>query len=132
MIKRVFQPLLFVGLAGLLLLPVFAQKKMSGDQVWREIGDAALQQRGAERHIVPEEYRTFRMNKTALLAILNRAPMEFTGLSDSRGQAKPILTLPMPDGTLQRFSIEESPIMEAGLAVQYPEIKTYRAQGIDD
>ncbi len=126
MIERVFKSALLAIMAGALITSVFAQKKMSDDNVWREVSDAALQQRSLERQIVPDEYRTFRINKTALLAILNRAPMEFTG------RTKPILTLPMPDGTFQRFSVEESPVMELGLAVQYPEFKTYRAQGIDD
>ena len=45
----------------------------------------------------------------------------------------PIIYLPMPDGTLARFRFEQSPVVEPGLADQYPELKmTYRAQGIDD
>ena len=126
MIKKVLQPILLIAIAGLMLTSVFSQGKISGDRVWRQIDDAALQHRGLERQIVPDSYATFKVDRAALQAILNSAPMEFTGRN------KPVLSLPMPDGTFQRFSIEESPIMEAGLAVQFPEIKTYRAQGIDD
>jgi reprolysin-like metallo-peptidase family M12B/putative Ig domain-containing protein len=40
--------------------------------------------------------------------------------------------LPTPEGTFQRFSLVDSPVMEAGLAAAHPEIKTYAGKGIDD
>jgi len=42
------------------------------------------------------------------------------------------ISLPHPDGSFQRFVLEESPIMEDGLAASHPEIKTYRGKGVDD
>ena len=43
-----------------------------------------------------------------------------------------MISLPAPDGALQRFAIMESPIMEADLAAAHPEISTYSGVGIDD
>lgn len=43
-----------------------------------------------------------------------------------------IFSLPMPDGSIQRFKIVESPVMEEKLALKYPDIKTFSGQGIDD
>ena len=43
-----------------------------------------------------------------------------------------VLALPAPDGQFQRFTLADSPVMEAGLAARHPDIKTYRGRGIDD
>ena len=43
-----------------------------------------------------------------------------------------VLSVPAPDGTLQRFAVHETSIMEPGLAAKHPEIKTYAGQGLDD
>jgi hypothetical protein len=63
-----------------------------------------------------------------LRSILATAPLEFTPAA-----ANPLeLALPMPDGSFDRFAVVESPIMEPGLAAQFPDIKTFRGQGLDD
>jgi hypothetical protein len=56
---------------------------------------------------------------------LNLAPNEVRGVSD-------VIELPMPDGSLAKFSIVESSIMEDGLAQEFPQIKSYKVYGIDD
>ncbi len=101
----------------------------SNDNVWREIDDSALRQRESQRIVTPDVYRTFRLNKNALQEILKSAPLEAESILMNSGT---ILTIPMPDGTFQRFAIKESPIMEAALAAKFPEIKTFMGQGIDD
>ena len=69
--------------------------------------------------------RYYDSNNQALRDLLNRVPGETSGQTET-------IYLPMPDGSIARFSIVESSIMEAGLAEKYPQIKTYKVQGIDD
>ena len=96
--------------------------------LWRPVDEASIRTTG-RRLLVPAKYRTVSLNQQALTELLASAPMEFTRAAREN---PPIIELPMPDGKLARFTFEESPIMEAGLAKKYPDLKTYRAQGIDD
>src|SRR5689334_5107683 len=99
----------------------------SSDNVWQQVDRTELQQRGMNELPLPAAFETFSLDKAALRSILHRAPEEFTS-----GQAV-ILTLPMPDGTFERFEIEHSLVVEPGLLEKYPELgATYRAHGIDD
>ena len=108
----------------------FAQNKsISPDGFWVEIDAASVQGKEPLKAIPPSSFRVFSLNEDAIRAFLRNSPMEFT----AEAQANPyVITLPMPDGTYQRFRIEESPVMEKGLAEQFPEITTYRGYGIDD
>ena len=106
---------------------VQAQQK-SSDGIWQEI-DVARITNHRERTIVPQAYRTLRLNKSALQQRLSQAPMEFT---EAARNSEVVVTMPMRDGEFHRFRIEESPIMAPELAAKFPEIKTYRGQGIDD
>ena len=100
----------------------------SDDGIWQRVSEESIQ-KTSSRITTPKAYLSFRLNKDILQSLLKQAPMEFTAASKS---INVILSLPLPDGRYLRFRIEESPIMQSGLAAKFPEIKTYRAQGVDD
>ena len=105
-----------------------AAPEKSQDGVWRTIDSTSVDV--TTLHLSPGNTHTvLQLNKTALARELARAPMEFT--SDLRNSPA-VLSLPMPDGSFQRFLIEESPVIDAALVARYPEIKSYRGQGIED
>ena len=100
----------------------------SGDGIWETIGEPSAARAGAQGSDSGSQH-VLRLNRNALTQLLARAPLERTGdLRNSRA----VLVLPLPDGSFQRFHIEESPVVDAELVAQYPEIKSYRGQGIDD
>ncbi|HEY0459585.1 MAG TPA: zinc-dependent metalloprotease family protein [Pyrinomonadaceae bacterium] len=128
MFRRFFQSLF------LFIIVVFsvstALSQSLNDDVWQESEAASLQFTASARTVTPKAYRTFSLNKTNLFSILNKAPMAFNGGAPA---SEVILTLPMPDGSFQRFRIEKSPVAEAGLLEKFPELgETYRGQGVDD
>ncbi len=77
----------------------------------------------------PPNQRKATLNMMALLGLLANA------LSESNyqlNQSTLIATLPIPDGTFMRFRLLEASVLDPSLSLQHPEIKSYRAQGVDD
>jgi hypothetical protein len=129
MFKKNFITVLCGLLLGLMSLPALVSAGVSSDRIWTEINDSALRQ-GPEQTSKPNAYRTFQINKTNLLALLNGAPEEYT---DAARSGQTVISLPMPDGKFARFSFEHSLVVERGLLDKFPELsRTYRGQGIDD
>ncbi|MEM9822604.1 MAG: reprolysin-like metallopeptidase, partial [Bacteroidota bacterium] len=81
-----------------------------------------------ERQIIPKVYQTVALNMSTLQDILSEAPLRF---STEAQQQNVLLTLPMPDGSFSSFQIVEAPVMQAGLAAKYPQIRSFAGKGID-
>lgn len=109
-------------LTGLLALNPFNQQAQSA--FWSPVAESSIPLEG-KRQIIPQRYLTLRLQSEAFKALLFRAPME--GSPESLE-----LELPLPNGSLQRFKVVESPILPEPLASQYPELKTFSLKGIDD
>ncbi len=101
----------------------------SPDGVWNLMDRVPAVAAAGQPWIRPTVFKPITLNTPALIAALAGAPMEFT----PQAAAKPlILWFPMPDGSFARFRVVESPIMEAPLAAEFPDIRTYSGQGVDD
>jgi hypothetical protein len=101
----------------------------SSDAIWRDVNTEKVlsQQRQAAGR--PNKYRSLSLDTIHLQSLLRRAPREFT--EAAKNPDGPIISLPMPDGSMLRFRIYDSPIMEEGLATRYPQIRTFSGQAID-
>lgn len=108
---------------------LFAQSKVIPPNPWTDISESTLQNRQAERRIIPQSYRTLQLDVAAMRTLLAQTPLWMT---DESRQTEIVMTLPMPDGTFQNFKVEYAPVMHPDLAKKYPEIRTYAGQGIDD
>ena len=102
----------------------------SSDALWRDVNPEKLspqtQRQAAGR---PNKYRSLTLDTIHLHSLLQRAPREFTDAANNPDA--PIISLPMPDGSMLRFKIHDSPIMEEGLAARYPQIRTFTGQALD-
>ncbi|UAY51182.1 reprolysin-like metallopeptidase [Ferruginibacter albus] len=81
------------------------------------------------RIIIPDKYRTLSLDTVSVMQLLKKAPQEN---ELAARKTAPIIALPLPNGTISRFRIWETPIMAPELAAKFPQIKTYTGQGIDD
>jgi len=104
-----------------------SQTQQSEDGVWSTVDPLSLRARVEEAS--PRTYKVFELTRSSLQQLTDKAPMEFSGAATTEPV---ILSLPLPDGRFGRFTIEQSPVMEPPLASQFPDIKSFRCQGIDD
>ena len=113
--------------ALLIFSSTFAQKAASP---WTDFEESEIQFRiEIERPIVPQKYRTVKLDKTAFEAAMT--DVQKLGYGQGR-KAKKEMMFPMPDGSNQVFKIYESPIMHPDLAAKFPSIKVYAGYGVDD
>ena len=125
---RLAPGLILVFLAA---LPLFADENM---WKFRPATESAVHKRFGRQ---PVAFRTVAVDDAALRNALARAPRESTFATSPQilevdRQPATTLTLPLPDGSFTRISIEESPIFSPEMQAQFPEIRTYVGQGIDD
>lgn len=112
------------------LASVASAQAASPDRIWQKVDKIPTAPAKTRSEIRPTKFKTFASDTGVLRSALAKAPRELPGRR--AGVAGVQITLPMPDGTFARFLVEESPVMEPGLAAKFPDIKSYRGHGIDD
>ena len=108
--------------------PTVRRNQTKQNTLWRETSDKNAIKEGRSA-IAPEKIRVFTVNREMLADVLESAPRELT---DAARNTPITLEIPTPDGTLERFRIEESPMLAPEVAAQFPTWKQYSGQGIDD
>ena len=97
--------------------------------LWQDVKESFIAAASGQRAVVPKNYRTLRLNTDAMSQLLAGAPMEFT---EAAANGAVLMTIPMPDGSLARFRIQESPISAPDPSGKVSEFRSYSGQGIDD
>ncbi|HEV7780653.1 MAG TPA: M12 family metallo-peptidase, partial [Chitinophagaceae bacterium] len=83
-----------------------------------------------QRVLFPDQFRTYSVNVIGLKQFLWSLPSENNFIYNR--SAAPVISLPMPNGSIARFKVWESSVQEPGLSAKFPEIRTFAGQGIDD
>ena len=111
-----------------LLFAFCINSQNNSDNFWSPINQSSIRTAG-KRQIIPQKCVAFELIgnelKTKLLSAPNEANFRIN-------ESTCIISLPLPNGNIEKFRVVESPIMEPGLAAQFPNIKTYSVKGIDD
>ena len=102
---------------------------LAGDNPWKILDQLPASRAAADVWIRAQQFQALELDQATLKRLLAAAPKE----ADLPAQQSPAqIALPMPDGSLARFQFVQSPVMAPELAAQFPEIKTFVGQGIDD
>ncbi|MBK9285859.1 MAG: T9SS type A sorting domain-containing protein [Sphingobacteriaceae bacterium] len=106
----------------------FGLNAQQADANWSLSKDSDVRINGA-RQIVPQKYMVFHLNGMELKNQMFAAPNDKTTPINN---SEVIVSLPCADGTIQKFKVVESSIMEAALQEVNPDIRTFSLKGIDD
>ena len=115
----------------LIILMMFSSLfiKAQDKSFWNRAEEVSIENEAKLRRAsFPNGYQLWKLDLHSLKNTLRNTPVrgEFKGISTV------IIQLPNAEGKLERFRVLETPIMEKGLAVKYPTIKSYVGKGIDD
>src|SRR3954468_24800915 len=109
--KRICLAAVLMGAGVHLATPSGAQVAPAGS-AWRHLGAVAAP---AHPLIEPKAYAAFALDRASFDGALRPA-------NTSRAVR---VAIPAPDGTVDHFDVVDSPVMEPGLAREYPQIRTY-------
>ena len=105
------------------------QNRTKQKNLWQQIDENQVQMLRGARERLPEKYLVFRLNQPSLKDSLADLPLEN---SDAVRETPLVMEIPMPDGSLQRFRMEETPVLAPHLAAEFPDWKTFTGYGIDN
>lgn len=114
--------------ASFALAIFFASFQSQAQNVWESVTSDRTQSLEKEfRKAVPSNYELFRLNTANLKAMLDDAPSR-----EQIATSPVIIQLPTINGEMQSFRVVEAATLSEGLQAQFPEIRSYAAQGIED
>jgi len=91
---------------------------------WHEVEEASIDPTlMTQREVIPDAYRLVAVDFTSLTQFMEGAAI-IKSASD-------FIELPMPDGSHQKFEIEESRVFSKELAAKYPQIKCFKGKALD-
>jgi hypothetical protein len=120
---------LLLGVLLVVALPSFAQPSAKPQPPRFFRADAAAAQAASRSQLAPRlrQYRAFTLDLAGLRSALAAAPLRSTAAT------QPLeLSLPLPDGSTQRFALWETPLLAPAQADRYPSLHTYGGRGLDD
>jgi gliding motility-associated-like protein len=106
----------------------FAQNNRGN--VWQDVAKSTINaDENVSQNSLPDEARTYQLNITQLGSVLQNAPEQF---SEAARNTSIIVNFPNSNGVSQSFRVYEASVMEPALQAQFPEIRSYAGQGVDD
>lgn len=110
-----------------LLILINSDLTFASTNWWRDANqNASISSLKIERRM-PNKFRSVNID----LNVINQKLLEVANNSSNKSANANEIVLPMPNGSSERFVINETPVMEAALAKKYPHIKTFTGTSLD-
>lgn len=111
-----------------LLTVLFFSNSNAQNELWKKINqDRISSLPKMDRASTPSVFELYSLNFNALKTQLQNAPLDSNNI-----QSNVLISFPNSNGEIQNYRIYEAPIMEAGLAAKFPDLKSYSGIGIED
>lgn len=110
------------------LVSIFFSSTLLSQNFWIPKDPNAILDRKGDESLFPEKYRVFELNLDALKSTIAAAPMR----GASTNASPVIVSFPTASGRLNSYRILEAPVLDAELSTQYPNIKSYAGQGVEN
>jgi Metallo-peptidase family M12B Reprolysin-like/FlgD Ig-like domain len=110
--------------------PTVRVRSSAPDPMWTDLGSSSSANitASSDRVNKPRSYRVLHLDYAAMTAKLATAPQEkVAGVKQGV-----VITLPMPDGTFQRFHAVQSHFLGEQVQALIPDFRSYIAKGLDD
>lgn len=114
--------------AYLLLIPALSAAQERPDRIWQDLGA----RKAGDEDLGPVSPRPVRYHSYAIALDDMRAKLAQARV-DIYGKSQSVeISLPRPDGKIERFRANESPVLGPEMQHMLPDVRTYAARGIDD
>lgn len=111
----------------IVLLGIFSTDIMAQRNLWNETSKESFSLlQIKERASVISDYKVYHLEIEALRSQLTQVPLRGQTISDV------IVLFPNHEGEIEPFRIYEAPVLHSDLANQFPEIKSYVGQGVNN
>ena len=79
-----------------------------------------------DRTTVPTEFSLYSLDLNAFKSLLQNAPNDLSGITSNV-----VVPFPNSNGVIENYVVYDAPVMEEGLAIKFPGIKSYIAKGVN-
>ena len=117
-----------ITLSFVIMLLLFSINLSAQNNFWTNSTASEFRSALKERISTPSKHRTISLNTESFLDFVSQAKGRFS----ESGSTPLIITLPLPNGENETFTLEDSELMDSELAARFPQLKTFSGKGITD
>ena len=111
-----------------LIVSIFFFMEGNSQSIWSRTSEERMSVlEKFDRATTPKEFSLFSLNLNAFKSLIQNAPNDLSGITSNV-----VVPFPNSNGVIENYIVYDAPVMEEGLAIKFPGIKSYIAKGINN